>query len=124
MEATHTEVQPVSEFEPHPLPPKKPPLNAGERIRPPQFPTKRLRRLDNRIVFRRGKLAEYRRLLAPSLPPASARNVQRQIENITADIAALETEARAVLREHKRLLDEYENTRPPVYRGFPHPVVG
>lgn len=116
----------MSEFEPHhPLPDKRPPHTEGDRIRPPQFPTRRLRRLDNQIVFRRGKLSEYRRLLAaPNLAPASVRNLQRQVETITADIAALESEARGLLREHKRFVDEYESSRPPVYRGFPKPVSG
>jgi hypothetical protein len=82
-----------------------------------------LRRLDNQIVFRRGKLAEYRRLLAaPNLPAAGMRNLQRQVETIAADISALEAEARALLREHKRLVDEYETSRPHVFRGFPRPV--
>ena len=113
----------MSEFEPYPLPEKKPPRGARVRIRPPQFPARRLRRLDNQIVFRRGKLAEFRKLMAaPNLPDASVRNLQRQVLYITADIAELEKEARAVLREHKRLVDEYESSRPPVYRGFPRPV--
>jgi hypothetical protein len=113
----------VSEFEPYPLPNKKPPRSAHVRIRPPQFPARRLRRLDNQIVFRRGKLAEFRKLMAaPNLPDASVRNLQRQVLYVTADIAELEKEARAVLREHKRLVDEYESSRPPVYRGFPRPV--
>lgn len=115
----------MSEFEPHPLPEKKPPRGARVRIRPPQFPTRRLRRLDNQIVFRRGKIAQFRKLMAaPNLPDASARNLQRQVLYLTADIAELEEEARAVLREHKRLLDEYESSRLPMYRGFPRPVVG